>query len=105
MSTETVKKSRAPLSRERVLRAAVELADEGGLASLTMRRLGERLDVEAMSLYKHVANKEDLLDGIVDIVVGEIDLPAPGEGWRSRRCGGARCRRAPCSAATRGRCA
>ena len=83
MSTESVRKSRAPLSRDRVLRAAVELADEGGLASLSMRRLGERLGVEAMSLYKHVANKEDLLDGIVDIVVGEIDLPAPGDDWRT----------------------
>jgi AcrR family transcriptional regulator len=68
--------SRVPLSRERVLRAAVLLADEDGLESLTMRKLGERLGVEAMSLYNHVANKDDLLDGMVDLVVSEIDLPS-----------------------------
>ena len=65
----------APLSRERVLRAAVALADAGGIEALTMRRLGEELGVEAMSLYRHVANKDDLLDGMVDVVFGEIELP------------------------------
>jgi AcrR family transcriptional regulator len=74
---------RARLSRDRVLRAAVLLADTGGLDALTMRRLGEELGVEAMSLYKHVANKEDLLDGMVDLVFGEIDLPAGGTDWRT----------------------
>ena len=74
--------SRTPLSRERVLRAAVALADERGLESLTMRELGLRLGVEAMSLYNHVANKDDLLDGMVDLVVGEIDLPARAADWR-----------------------
>src|SRR4051812_29438914 len=74
---------RARLSRERVLQAAVALADSGGLEALTMRRLGEELGVEAMSLYKHVANKDDLLDGMVDLVFAEIDLPAPGAGWRT----------------------
>jgi len=74
--------SRTPLSRERVLGAAVLLADEDGLESLTMRELGLRLGVEAMSLYNHVANKDDLLDGMVDLVVGEIDLPADAVGWR-----------------------
>ena len=74
--------TRARLSRERVLRAAVVLADSGGLEALTMRRLGEELGVEAMSLYKHVANKEDLLDGMVDLVFGEIDLPTGEAGWR-----------------------
>ncbi|OII66486.1 TetR/AcrR family transcriptional regulator [Streptomyces sp. CC77] len=73
---------RVPLDRERVLRAAVEIADEGGVGSLTMRRIAERLGVEAMSLYHHVANKSDILDGMVDTVFGEIDLPAPDEEWR-----------------------
>ena len=73
--------SRVPLSRDRVLHAAIRLADEGGIESLTMRRLGRALDVEAMSLYKHVANKDDVLDGIVDLVEGEIELPSSAEGW------------------------
>jgi AcrR family transcriptional regulator len=65
--------ARIPLSRERVLRAAVELADEHGLRALTMRRLAEELGAEAMSLYYHVAKKEDVLDGIVDVVAQEIN--------------------------------
>jgi AcrR family transcriptional regulator len=73
---------RTPLSPERVLRAAVALADADGIESLTMRRLGQDLGVEAMSLYKHVANKEALLDGMVDLVFAEIELPAAGSGWR-----------------------
>jgi AcrR family transcriptional regulator len=71
------------LTRERVLRAAVGLADTGGIDALTMRRLGEELGVEAMSLYKHVANKDDLLDGMIDSVFGEIYLPAGGTDWRT----------------------
>jgi AcrR family transcriptional regulator len=74
--------SRAPLNRERVLRAAVALADEEGIESLTMRELGLRLGVEAMSLYNHVANKDDILDGMVDLVVSEIDLPPGAVGWK-----------------------
>jgi AcrR family transcriptional regulator len=74
---------RARLSRERVLSAAVVLADSGGLEALTMRRLGEELGVEAMSLYKHVANKDDLLDGMVDLVFAEIELPTGDADWRS----------------------
>jgi AcrR family transcriptional regulator len=74
---------RGRLSRERVLRAAVALADAGGIESLTMRRLGEDLGVEAMSLYKHVANKVDLLDGMVDLVFAEIVLPVDGADWRT----------------------
>jgi AcrR family transcriptional regulator len=74
--------SRPPLNRQRVLRAAVALADEGGIESLTMRELGLRLGVEAMSLYNHVANKGDILDGMVDLVVSEIDLPLDPVGWR-----------------------
>jgi AcrR family transcriptional regulator len=74
---------RTPLSRERVLRAAVAFADESGIGSLSMRKLGEVLGVEAMSLYNHVANKSELLDGMVDVVFGEIDLPSGESDWRS----------------------
>lgn len=72
---------KARLNRDRVLAAAVALADTDGIESLTMRKLGEALGVEAMSLYKHVANKSDLLDGMIDVVFGEIDLPEGG--WRT----------------------
>jgi AcrR family transcriptional regulator len=75
--------ARAPLSRERVLRAAVELADEGGIESLSMRKLGQALGVEAMSLYNHVTSKDDILDGIIDAIVGEIEAPPPGPDWKS----------------------
>ncbi len=71
--TEPATKRRTPLSRERVLKAAVKLADRDGLDSLTMRKLADDLGVEAMSLYYHVANKEALLDGVVDVVVAEIE--------------------------------
>jgi AcrR family transcriptional regulator len=74
---------RAPLSRERVLRAAIELADKEGIESLTMRRLGQHLGVEAMSLYKHVANKDDILDGITELTVSEIDLPPTDVDWKA----------------------
>jgi AcrR family transcriptional regulator len=74
---------RTPLSTERVLRAAVAFADESGIASLSMRKLGEALGVEAMSLYNHVANKDELLDGMVDLVFGEIDLPSGGAEWKT----------------------
>jgi AcrR family transcriptional regulator len=74
---------RGRLSRDRVLAAALALADAGGLESLTMRRLGEDLGVEAMSLYKHVTNKDDLVDGMVDLVFAEIELPPPGAEWRT----------------------
>ncbi len=73
---------RTPLSRERVLRAAIGVADEGGIDALTMRELGQRLGVEAMSLYNHVANKDDILDGMIDLVVSEIDLPSYEVDWR-----------------------
>ena len=66
------KTTRVPLSRERVLRAAVALADERGIEALTMRSLGQELGVEAMSLYNHVANKEAILDGVIELVVGEV---------------------------------
>jgi AcrR family transcriptional regulator len=73
---------RSPLSRERVLRAALDLADESGIDSLTMRELGQRLGVEAMSLYNHVKNKDDIIDGMTDLVVSEIDLPSGDVDWR-----------------------
>lgn len=72
-----------PLNRERVLRGAVEFADANGLDSMTMRGLGEALGVEGMALYKHVANKHDLLEGMVDLVLMEVELPPPGEKWKS----------------------
>jgi AcrR family transcriptional regulator len=74
---------RTPLSRERVLRAAVALADRGGVAALSMRKLAQELGVEAMSLYHHVANKDDILDGIVDVVFSEIELPAGEADWKA----------------------
>lgn len=73
---------RTPLTRERVLAAALDLADADGLAALSMRRLGQALGVEAMSLYNHVPNKAAILDGLVDRVFAEIELPAPGEPWK-----------------------
>jgi AcrR family transcriptional regulator len=73
---------RGPLTRERVLRAAVALADKDGIDSLSMRKLGDALGVEAMSLYNHVKHKEDLLDGIVDVLVGEIPLPRADAEWK-----------------------
>jgi AcrR family transcriptional regulator len=72
----------APLSRDQVLRAAVRLADEGGLDALSMRKLGQALGVEAMSLYNHVTGKPDLLDGMIDIVFAEIGLPGEDSDWR-----------------------
>ncbi len=88
--TETNTEPRIPLSKDRVLRAAVEVADAGGIESLTMRGLAAELGVEAMSLYYHVANKEAVLDGIVDVIVGEIEaaiaateVPAEGTTWKS----------------------
>ncbi|HEY5988576.1 MAG TPA: TetR/AcrR family transcriptional regulator C-terminal domain-containing protein, partial [Streptosporangiaceae bacterium] len=80
-TTEHPAARRAPLSRDRVLRAAVALADESGLGALSMRRLGQALGVEAMSLYNHIASKGDLLDGMVDVVFSEIGLPS-GDGWK-----------------------
>jgi AcrR family transcriptional regulator len=79
----TKKPARAPLSRERVLRAAVEVADGGGLSSLTIRSLARELDVQPMSVYHHVASKEAILDGIVDLVFAEIELPAGSGHWRA----------------------
>lgn len=80
---------RVPLSRDRVLRSAIGLADTGGIEALTMRRLGQELGVEAMSLYNHVASKDDVLNAIVDIVESDIELPSAGADWKAalRRTG------------------
>jgi AcrR family transcriptional regulator len=71
------------LNRQRVLKAAIKLADRNGIESVTMRRLGKELGVEAMSLYNHVANKDDILEGIVDAVMAEIDHPPAGRKWKA----------------------
>ncbi len=76
-------KRRTPLNRERVLRAAIDLADQGGFDSLSMRRLANELGVEAMSLYNHVASKDDLLDGMVDLVFAEIESPSTRGDWKT----------------------
>ncbi len=75
--------TRTPLTKERVLLAAITLADEGGIETLSMRRLGQVLGVEAMSLYNHVANKDAILDGMVDAVASEIELPTEGADWKT----------------------
>jgi AcrR family transcriptional regulator len=71
------------LSKQRVLRAAVALADAGGVEALSMRKLAQQLGVVPMALYKHVANKDELLDGMVDVVVSEIDPPLSGTDWKT----------------------
>jgi AcrR family transcriptional regulator len=73
---------RVRLNRDRVLQAAVALADDVGLAPLSMRRLAQELDVVPMALYKHVANKDELLDGMIDVIITEIDPPAAGLDWK-----------------------
>jgi AcrR family transcriptional regulator len=82
MAQQAEAPQRARLTRDRVLRAALELADDSGIESLSMRRLASELGVVPMALYKHVANKEELLDGMVDLVIGEIDPPVPGADWK-----------------------
>ena len=72
-----------PLSRERILRAALDLADKEGIESLSMRKLAQELGVQAMSLYNYVTNKDDLLDGIVDITIGEIEVPTLTTDWKT----------------------
>ncbi len=84
---------RPRLSRDAVMRAAVAVADRGGVVSVTMRKVAEELGIEAMSLYHHVANKDAILDGLVDVVFSEIELPAAGQAWRTgmrNRAGSAR---------------
>jgi AcrR family transcriptional regulator len=88
MTTQTTRSTqranhRGRLTREGVLDAAIKLADTGGLGSLSMRKLGHELGVEAMAIYHHFANKERVLDGIVDLVFDEIELPAAGADWKT----------------------
>ena len=73
---------RLPLTRDRILHAAIELADRSGLDALTMRRLGSALGYEAMAIYKHVANKDEILDGMIELVVSSIESPEEGSDWR-----------------------
>ena len=80
---ETGRRGRAPVTRQRVLAEAVALADEFGIAALTMRKLADRLQVEPMSLYHHVANKDEILDGMVDQVFGEVELPSLRADWQT----------------------
>ena len=89
MTSTSTDTPRIPLSKERVLRAAIDVADQGGIESLTMRKLAQDLGVEAMSLYYHVANKDQVLDGVVDVIVSEInavvsqiDVPAGTADWK-----------------------
>ena len=93
---------RAPLSRERVLNGAVAVADASGIAGLTIRSLAQQLGVKPMSVYHHVANKDQILDGIVDIVFSEIELPSASGEWRAGDLVDGPTRPAPCSDGTRG---
>jgi len=78
-----IEERRTPLTRERVLQAAVDLADRGGNEALSMRKLGQELGVDAMALYRHVRGKDDLLDGLVEVIVGQIERPTPGADWKT----------------------
>ncbi len=73
---------RQPLTKERILQAAVDVADQDGLGALTMRRLGKDLGFEAMAIYKHVANKEEILEGMLELVIGRIEIPEGGADWK-----------------------
>jgi AcrR family transcriptional regulator len=84
---DSVSDGRSPLSRDRILRAAIVVADERGISAVTMRAVASALGVEAMSLYNHIANKDDMLDGMIDLVVEEITLPEDTGDWRdAMRC-------------------
>jgi AcrR family transcriptional regulator len=79
----TSRTHRLPLTRERVLETALQLADHGGIEALSMRKLGQALGVEAMAVYYHLANKDEVLDGIVDLVFAQIHLPVEGAPWKA----------------------
>jgi AcrR family transcriptional regulator len=83
MARRATKQRRTPLTRERILQAAVSMADAGGIDALTMRGLASQLQVEAMSLYNHVDNKDDLLDGMIELVAAEIEQPDEDAGWKA----------------------
>ena len=78
--------TRIPLTRDRVLQAALGLADEGGVEAVSMRKIADELGVKAMSLYNHVANKDDVIDGILDLVLAESTPPSP---WTKAVCASA----------------
>src|SRR3954452_22435402 len=80
-SSTMAAEARLPLTRERILQTALDLADRSDVEAITMRRLGDALAFEAMSLYRHVANKQDLLDGMLDLVLLEWEMPADGGDW------------------------
>jgi AcrR family transcriptional regulator len=82
-SGKTGAQRRTQLTRERVVAAAIQFADRDGIEAISMRKLAQELDVEAMSLYTHVRNKDDLLDGMVDAVVSEIPMSADGPDWKA----------------------
>lgn len=82
-TTTSAARPRKRLSRERVLQTAIERADDAGLEALTMRNLADELEVAPMALYRHVADKDDLTDAMVDVVFGEIGLPPSGDHWRT----------------------
>src|SRR3970282_404621 len=81
--TDGKKDQRVPLNRERLLRGGIAIADSGGIGALTLRSLAQELGVKPMSLYHHVANKEEIIDGMIDIVFREIGLPSPTSDWRT----------------------
>jgi AcrR family transcriptional regulator len=92
-SVSATTQERLPLNRERVLRGALAVADAGGMGSLTIRSLAHELSVKPMSVYHYVANKDEIIDGIVDMVFGEIELPSADGDWRTeirRRANSAR---------------
>ena len=83
-------RTRDPLRRERVIEAALKVMDEEGLEAVSMRRVAREVGVEAMSLYHHVEDKEDLLDGVCEYVMAEFDFPEPSEDWKENCRRGAR---------------
>jgi len=83
MTAKTEARTREPLTRERILRVAVAVADEDGIESLSMRRIAQELGVVPMALYRHVANKDEVFGGLVDAVVGEIDPPVADVDWKT----------------------
>jgi AcrR family transcriptional regulator len=83
VAAETSREARRPLTRQRVLEAAVDLADHEGIEAVSMRRLGQELGVEAMSLYTHVRSKDDLLDGMVDVVIGQVPAERDTSDWKA----------------------
>ena len=81
---DSIKEPRTPLSKERVFLTAVQIADEGGLTAVTMRKIAKKLGVEAMSLYHHAANKDEILDGMVNVIFSEIDFASSETSWKTK---------------------